>query len=177
MITKIEIEKSKETGQIIFERSWSDKATRWFIFLLFTLLPPVLAIIYLPELKDDLYGQFVLVGATFCWSALLIFNATSKKSLKMMRVPNHLFKKEHIIQAILELNWWIAADEQSYLVIIPKVWDRKQITIIYDVNDFLISSVRFGRGSLFAFSEETCLKVFFSKIGYTPPNQQLKLTV
>ena len=167
----VDVKKSIATGKICFSRCMFDQGIRWFYFLFFAFMLPIIAIICLPDLfKDTTVAKFIVNAASIGFSAFMIFKVTSPNTLKLTRVSNYAVKKENIIQAIRELQWNIAFNEPDYLIVIPNSIDH-QITIINAGSDFLISSVIFSKMDWFAFSEKKYLKILLNKIGYTPADQ------
>jgi hypothetical protein len=174
---KPDVKKSIAKGKIYFERCIFDKGIRLFFFIYFAFILPIIASICLPDLfKHDTIGQIIVNVASIGFSAFMILKVTSPNTLKMTRVSNYAIRKENITQAIRQLKWDIAFDDPNYLIVIPNSIYH-QISIINAGNDFLISSVIFSRHYTFAFSEKKYLNILLNKIGYTPANQALKLTV
>lgn len=161
MITNIDIEKCKATDTLRFKVGFYYKLI-YYVFIF------ILPVIYLTEVfsKPTLFitnftDQLIDI-LFFAFIIFLFVQLTSPR--KMMRIKRQHKKQneENVIKAIKNLGWEISNVKQDSIVAKPqkKFWNSdKQVTVIFDNEDILISSIRLGRyGDVPSFSDEENLK-------------------
>lgn len=154
MRTEIKWRKSIQKNRLIYEKNLLESILDWLISALFTLSIPLCIYMVTPIPIGDTQASVswgrVAISYLIGTGIALLFLYRYTTALHVTRICG-LSPEENrrIINGILkELQWPKMYDNKNFLVSFPPTfcfsWGH-QVTLLYDKNDILISSITFGR--------------------------------
>jgi len=168
MIEDIDIKKSIGINKLYFNRSKSARLIRMYYILFVCLGLPIGALFYAinnPDLwREDLIGYILL--NVFIVSIPPMFIIALSLPVEMTRIKtknNANFNFKIICSCIDELGWDLHYSSQEYIISLPNSY-RKQITVLFDNNDILVSSVKFSKRDLYESLDQENLDRLTQKI-------------
>ena len=149
MITEIDLQRSKATNKLIIKLSLFDRAFNLGFDTLMISVFPLLTLSYtlqhLDTLKEDLFAE--IMGNLVAFGFAFFLYDWLKKPTRLLKINGRdLADNRGLVHKILEeMNWSIEVEEADHIIAESKGCNPKQLTVIFDKNSILISSLRFGR--------------------------------
>ncbi len=169
MIEDIDIKKSIDINKLYFNRSRSDRLTRMYYIILVCLGLPIGSFFYAlnhPDLvREDIVGYILLNVFIVGIPPMLVIALSLPVDLTRIVTKNNAnFNFKIICSCIDELGWDLHYSSQEYIIALPDNSYQKQVTVLFDNNDILVSSVRFSRYDLYESIDQENLDKLTEKI-------------
>lgn len=181
MISKIDTQLSKAENRLVFEIGPFDRIFRLAMNALTILGFPAITLSYtfqhLDTIKDDLFAEFM--GHLVAFGFAYFMYDLVKKPTRLVRITGKNSNENATLarKAIKEMNWSISVEKTEYLIAESPNY-QKQLTIIFDRQDILLSSLTLGRGeagmTFHSRSADTFTEKFKSSITTKVTYEQLK---
>lgn len=149
MISNIDPQLSKAENRLVFEISLFDRMFGFAFNALMVLAFPAMTLSYafqhLDTVKDDLFAEFM--GHLVAFGFAYFMYEWVKKPTRLVQITGKNPIENRLItkKVIKEMDWLVAAENHDYLIAGPNSYYQKQLTVIFDRKDILLSSLRFGR--------------------------------
>lgn len=154
MFSNLDVEKSKIENKAVFQISLTNRifqfvANSYFIFII-----PTFTLSYTFQhystIKNELFGEFMsnLIALAFA----VFFFSYFKNPYRLIKISGEsLYKNKDVCKQVFEkMEWKIIVEKIDHVIASPPSIYERQITIIFDQNDILLSAVRFGRWKFIA---------------------------
>jgi len=149
MFSNLNVEKSKVENKAIFQISLTIKVLQFIFnsYLIFSI--PILTATYTiqsySKFQNDLFAEFMtnLVALAFA----LFFFSYFKNPNKLIKIKgeNLHLNIERSKEVIKKMKWEIIVENCEYMIACRPSLHERQLTLIFEKNDILLSSIRFGR--------------------------------
>jgi hypothetical protein len=149
MITDIDIQLSKAENKLVLRMNLFERIFAFLVntAMIFTL--PVLTLSYtlqhLDTFKEECFGELmgnlVAFGFAYCLFEWL------RKPTRLLKISGQSIEQNKLIakEVLKEMGWLIEVEKADRLIARPQSTYQKQLTVILDRKDILLSSLRFGR--------------------------------
>lgn len=149
MISKIDTQLSKAENRLVFEMSLFDRIFGFAFNALIVLAFPAITLSYtfqhFDTIKDDLFSDFM--GHLVAFGFAYFMYDWVKRPTRLLQIKGKNPSENRLIakKVIEEMDWLVPVENHDYLIAGPKSHYQKQLTVIFDRKDILLSSLRFGR--------------------------------
>lgn len=149
MFSNLNVEKSKIENKAVFQIGWINKILQFIVNSYFVFIFPILTMTYTIQnystVKNDLFDEFMSNIIALAFAVFFFFYFRNPNKLIKIKGDN-LQQNIEISKEVFEnMKWEIIAENKEYIIASPPSIYERQITLIFDKSNILLSSMRFGR--------------------------------
>lgn len=166
MISKIDTRLSKAENRLVFEMNLFARIFGFAFNALIILGFPAITLSYtfqhFDTIKEDLFAEFM--GHLVAFGFAYFMYDLVKRPTRLLRVTGKNANENRLSakKALEEMNWLVSVEKTEYLIAEPSNY-QKQLTIMFDRQDILLSSLSFCRSeAVMTFHSETA-DIFIEK--------------
>lgn len=149
MLSNLDVDRSKTENKAVFQISLTYRIFQFLVNSFFVFVIPILTFSYTIQhpsvMNNDLFGELMsnLVALAFA----VFFFVYYRNPYRLIGINGgNLDENREISKRVFEkMEWEIIVDKYDHIIASPPSIYERQITLIFDKNYVLLSSVRFGR--------------------------------
>ncbi len=149
MITDIDIQLSKAENKLVFRMNLFERIFAFVVDTAMIFTFPIITLSYtlqhLDTFKEDYFGE--LMGNLVAFGFAYFLYEWLKKPTRLHKISGQSIEQNKLIakEVLKEMSWLIQVEKADHLIAGPQSTFQKQLTVIFDRKDILLSSLRFGR--------------------------------